>query len=73
MSVKDQIIEKLQEVYEPGDVNAGQVYKGFDYDGSIEASGWWFSFFNGQKIFLGRSLEAAKETIEDIASSRDEW
>lgn len=71
MTVKVKITNKLKEVFEPGVVTAGQIYKGFDYDGIIEGTGWWFSFFNGSKIFLGSSLDAAIETVDQIAGGRE--
>lgn len=70
---KQQITNKLMEVYEPAEVRAGQVYKGHDYDGSIEATGWWYRPFNAQPIFLGTSKSEAFEIIDDIGSSRENW
>lgn len=66
MLVKDQIIKSLNQVFEPGQVSAGRVYKGYDYDGTIQASGWWFKPFASQGIFLGRNKAEALETIEQI-------
>jgi hypothetical protein len=72
MSAKDQIISKLEEVYDAGTVTAGNVYKGWDYDGAVQSHGWWFAFFGGSKVYLGPSVEAAIETIDQIAESRVE-
>lgn len=77
MSAKEKIQKALKEVWGPGEVNAGQVYKSFDFDGTIQATGWWFSMFNGAKHFLGNSLAEARETIaqmvEEKRQQHQEW
>lgn len=72
MSAKQVIKDALKEVFEKGDVNAGQVYKGYDYNSAQDGNGWWYKSFQGDRhILLGRSVSEAKETIEDIKASRE--
>lgn len=72
MSAKQVITQALKEVFEEGDANAGQVYKGYDYNSAQAANGWWYKSFQGDRhIHLGKSVAEAKETIEDIKSSRE--
>jgi len=61
MTVKDQIEQRITEVYEDDSPN---VYKGNDYDGVIQAFGWWYKPFNSTPIFLGKSLSEALEMLE---------
>lgn len=71
LNTREKIVEKLMEAYEPGFVHAGDVYKGHDYDGAREADGWWFSSFEGYKIYLGGNLAEARETIDQIVANRE--
>ena len=71
MSAKAEITQKLMKVYDPADVRAGQVFKGFAYDGHRETDGWWYQPFNGQPIWLGKSKAEALEAVDDIADSRE--
>lgn len=71
MSAKSKIEKKLKEAYEPGVVSAGQVYRGTDYDGVIQATGWWFKRFNSSPTYLGRSEAAAIETVDNIIVGRE--
>lgn len=66
MSVKEQIVKKLEGIYEPGEVKAGRIYKRYDYDGGRSVNGWWFKPFAGQSLYLGRSRKEAFEVIENI-------
>ena len=72
MPAKSRITKKLEEAYEPGIVNAGQVYKGTDYDGVRQATGWWFCKFGSTPMFLGSSVAAAIEEIDNIIAGREE-
>lgn len=67
MSARCEIVAKVEEVY--GD-NGPNVYKGTDYDGSIQATGWWYRSFGHTPFFLGKSKRAALETLDQVAQER---
>ena len=56
---------KTQGHFEDGEVNAGQIFKGYAYNGVTENNGWHFQPFNRQPIFLGKNKDEALETIEN--------
>ena len=72
MNAKGKIQKTLRSIMSDGEANACYVYKGFDYDGVRQASGWFYRPFNGQPVYLGQSLSEALDTIEAIADSREE-
>jgi excisionase family DNA binding protein len=72
MTAKSRIQDALKTIMDEGDANACDVYRGYDYDGSIEAMGWWYRPFNRQAVYLGKSLGEALSTIEDIESCRED-
>jgi hypothetical protein len=69
--VKEEIIKRLHEIKAPGDVAAGQVYKGTDYDGARYDTGWWFRPFNSHPLWLGLSKASAFEIIDQIKDERN--
>ena len=71
MNGKQKIIKALRSVMGEGDASATRVYKGHGYSGAIEATGWWAEPFNQQPMYLGASVDAALEEIEQIASSHE--
>ena len=60
MSARGEIVRKIQEVY--GD-EMPNVYHGTDYDGSIQATGWWYRPFEQAPFFLGVSKVLALVTL----------
>jgi len=68
----NKIRKALRKIMDTGDANACQVYKGWDYNGTIQAYGWYYKPFNRQPVYLGGSVGQALATIEDIAESREE-
>ena len=73
MKAQDKIREALKTFFmDDGDANACQIYKGTDYDGAIQAYGWWYRPFNAQPVHLGKSISEALETIEAIADEKFE-
>ena len=64
MSVQEKLQERVAQVYQ---VNSPVVYKGNDYDGQIQAYGWWYKPFNSTPIFLGASLAEALEMLDQVA------
>ena len=67
MSARSEIVLKIQEVY--GD-EMPNVYNGTDYDGSIQATGWWYRPFGRTPFYLGKSKQAALETLGQVATER---
>jgi hypothetical protein len=67
-----QIRKAMRKIYDEGAVNAAQVYKGTDYDGTNVRTGWFFRLFGRTPTHLGKSVEEALGTIEDIRASREE-
>ena len=72
MRAQDKISNALHTIMDEGDANACQVYKGTDYDGAMQSTGWWYRPFNQQPVYLGTSVTEALDTIEQIADSRQE-
>ena len=71
MNVQERIKEALNQIMDEGEANACRVYKCWDYDRAVQAYGWYYKLFNGQSMYLGKNVNEALETIEDIASSRE--
>ena len=67
-----QIRNAMTTIYDEGTVNAAQVYKGTDYDGTGIRTGWFARLFGQTATYLGKSVSDALETIEQIASSREQ-
>ena len=71
MSAKSRIKDALETIMTAGEAQACKIYKGNDYDGQIQAYGWWYKPFNRSPGYLGTSVPEALDTIEDIESSRE--
>jgi len=71
MNAHDRIKKALETIMTEGEANATQVYKGTDYNGVMQAYGWWYKMFNQQPTWLGQHEAAALATIADIAESRE--
>ena len=67
MSAKSRIAQKVTEVY--GD-NSPNVYKGTDYSGAIQATGWWYRAFGQTSTWLGRSEAEALEILDQVVQER---
>ena len=67
MSARSEIVAKVEEVY--GD-NGPNVYHGTDYDGSIQATGWWYRPFGRTPFFLGVSKVLALVTLGQVQEER---
>ena len=60
----------LKEVYEDGDVNAMQIWKG--YDAGTHSTGWHYRFFGRSDAhYMGKSVSEAAEYIEQVKESRE--
>ena len=70
MNAKQQIKDMLKEVYDDGDVNAMQIWKG--YDVSTGRTGWHYKWFGRSEAhYMGNSVAEAREYIEDVKSTRE--
>lgn len=69
MNAAQQIREMLKEVYEDGDVNAMQIWKG--YDAGTGRTGWHYRWFGCSAQYMGNSVAEAREYIEDVKSTRE--
>ena len=69
MSARSEIVAKIEEIY---GVYGANIYKGTDYDGSIQATGWWYRPFGRTPFFLGKSKATALETLDQVATERVE-
>ena len=69
MNAKDEIVRKVEEVY---GVSNPLVYNGTNYDGSIQATGWWYHPFGRTPFFLGVSKVLALVTLGQVAEERAE-
>ena len=67
MSAKSEIVAKVEEVY---GVSNPVVYRGLDYDGHIQAHGWWYKQFDQRAFFLGKSKSDAMVTLIQIQEER---
>lgn len=70
MKAKDKIRNALETIMTKGEANACRVYKGFDYNGVQQASGWFYSFGKNPQ-YLGKNLQEALDEIEACASARE--
>ena len=69
MNAKQQIMTMLKEVYEDGEVNAMEVFKGFAPDTGV--TGWHFrKFGRSNHVYLGNSVSEARIAIDEIKESR---
>lgn len=65
MNAMNAIKNMLKEVYEDGDVNAMEIFKGFAVN--TGQSGWHFRQFGRLELtYLGKSVVEARETINEI-------
>ena len=71
MNAHDRIKRALESIMTEREAGACPVYKGTDYNGVIQAYGWWYKMFNQQPTWLGPDLATALATIADIAESRE--
>ncbi len=69
-TAEQKIREMLKEVYEEGDVNAAQTFKGYAHDTS--KSGWHLRFFGrSNHIFMGTSVTKVADYCDDVSSNRE--
>lgn len=62
----------LKTIYEDADVNAMQIWKG--YDVSTGRNGWHYKEFGRSEAhYLGKSVEEAREYVEDVKAGRESY
>jgi hypothetical protein len=69
MNAAQKICELLKEVYEDGEVNAAQVWKG--YDNGNGRAGWHYQPFGQNAQYMGKNLAEVQEYVEDVSASRE--
>jgi hypothetical protein len=69
MNAGQKVVKMLKEVYEDGEVNAAQVWKG--YDNGTGREGWHYQGFNENAQYLGKNLAEVQEYVEDVSASRE--
>jgi hypothetical protein len=71
MNAKEQIRAMLKKVYDDGEVNAMQIWKG--YSSYTMRNGWHYQEFGrSETSYLGKSVAEAHEYIEDVKASREQ-
>lgn len=69
-TAEQKIREMLKEVYEEGDVNAAQVFKGYAHD--TFQSGWHLRWFGrSEHIFMGTSVAEVTAYCDDVRVLRE--
>lgn len=72
MNAGQQITAMLKEVYGDGEVNAMQIWKG--YDVGTGRNGWHYKEFGRSEAhYLGKSVEEAREYVEDVKAGRESY
>lgn len=72
MNAGRQITAMLKEVYDDGEVNAMQIWKG--YDVGTGRNGWHYKEFGRSEAhYLGKSVEEAREYVEDVKAGRESY
>ncbi len=71
MSAISKIRQGLKSIMTEGEANACRINNDYQYDGSQQRKGWHFTRFNSTPTFLGRNVNDALETIEQIKEERD--
>lgn len=69
MNAEQQIVAMLKEIYEAGDVNAMQIWKG--YDVSTGRNGWHYKHFGrSEALCMGASVDEAREYADEVKATR---
>ena len=66
MTVRMAIRSALEQMFGAAYANACQIYKDYDYDGTLRIYGWWYRPNSAQPVFLGRNETEALAALEDI-------
>lgn len=71
MTVASKIRNALMTIMTEGEANACDIRKGYHYNGTKHANGWYYTPFGCSPITLGKNEAEALETIEQIKEARD--
>ena len=69
MNAGQKITAMLNEVYEDGEVNAAQIWTG--YDVGTGRTGWHVQWFNSTATYLGKPVAEVREFVEDEKGLRE--
>lgn len=69
MNAGQKVAKMLKDVYPDGEVNAAQIWKG--YDVGTGRIGWHYQPFGETAQYVGRNLNEVQEYVEDIEASRE--
>jgi len=69
MNAAQKITEMLKEVYEDGEVNAAEIWKG--YDAATGRTGWHYVGFGSNAQYMGNSIKEVEEWVEDVKGGRE--
>lgn len=68
MSAREQVVTLLKTIYDSGDVNAMQIWKG--YDASTDENGWHCKWFGRSEVtYLGKSVAEVREYVTEAAAT----
>ncbi len=69
MNAKQQVRELLKTVFDSGDVNAMQIWKG--YSATTDQTGWHYqNFGRSEHHYMGKSVAEVREYVEEVAATR---
>ncbi len=69
MNATQQVKELLKSVYDAGDVNAMQIWKG--YSASTGQTGWHYqNFGRSEHHYMGKSVADVQEYVKEVAEYR---
>lgn len=68
MTAREQIVAMLKTIYDAGDVNAMQIWKG--YDAGTDETGWHYKWFGRSEAhYMGKSVAEAREYVDEAAAT----
>jgi hypothetical protein len=69
MNAGQKVVKMLKEVYLEGEVNAAQIWKG--YDVGTGRSGWHYQPFGQNAQYVGASVAEVKEYVRSVLDDRE--
>jgi len=68
MKAREQIVTMLKTIYDAGDVNAMQIWKG--YDAMTGQTGWHYKWFGRSDAqYIGKSVGEVREFVDEAAAT----
>ena len=69
MNARQQVVAALKTVFDSGDVNAMQIWKG--YSATTGETGWHYQWFGrSEHHYMGKSVADVREYVEEVAATR---